>query len=78
MIVSRSRTVAPAHLPLRVNVVDVAESDNLQILGVRLDKKLTFETHVRDMVPRASRGLGVIRKAAHIFQDHSVFLACVR
>ena len=40
MIVSRSRTVKPVHPPLRVNGVDVAESDTLQILGVRFDKKL--------------------------------------
>ena len=77
MIVSRSRTVEPVHPPLRVNGVDVAESNTLQILTVRLDQNLTFETHGRDMVFRASHSLGVVRKAAHIFQDHSVSIACV-
>ena len=41
---------------MHVDGVDVAESDNLQILGSQ----------------------GVVRKAAHVFQDHSVSLACVR
>ena len=58
--------------------VDVAESENLQILGVRFDKNLTFEARVSNMVSRASRSVGVIRKAAHVLQDHSVSLACVR
>ena len=30
------------------------------------------------MVSRTSRSLGVVRKAAHVLQDHSVSLACVR
>ena len=76
MIVSRSRIMEPVHPPLRVDDVHIAESDTLQILDVRFDK-LTFEAHVRDMVSRASRSLGVVRKAAHVFQDHSVSLACV-
>ena len=43
MIVSRSRTMEPVHPPLRVDGVDGAKSNNLQILGVRFDKKLTFK-----------------------------------
>ena len=78
MIVSRSRTVEPDHPALHVDNVDVPESTNLDVLGVKLDKELTFKAHVRDLASRASRNVGIVRKAARVFQDHSISLTCVR
>ena len=44
MIVSRSRTMHP---PLTIDGTVLKESDDLDILGVTFDSKLTFEKHVR-------------------------------
>ena len=66
MIVSRSRTVEPVHSALHVDNVD------------ELDKELTFNAHVRDLASRASCNVGIVRRVARVFQDHSIFLTCVR
>ena len=61
MIVSRSRTVEPVHPALHVDNVDVLESINLHVLGVKLDKMLTCEAHVRGLASSASRNVGIVR-----------------
>ena len=49
MIVSRSRTMHPQSPPLTINGTMLKESDDLDILGVTFDSKLTFEMHLRSV-----------------------------
>ena len=53
MIVSRSRTMHPQSLPLTNGGTVLKESDDLVILGVTFDSKMTFEKHLR-LVSRAA------------------------
>ena len=53
MIVSRSRTMHPLSSPLIIGGTVLKESDDLVILGVIFDSKMTFEMHLR-WVPRAA------------------------
>ena len=46
MILSRSRTMHPLSPPLTISGTVLKESDNLVILGVTLDSKMTFEKHL--------------------------------
>ena len=46
MIVSRSRTMHPQSPPLTIGRTVLKESDNLVILGVTFDSKMTFEKHL--------------------------------
>ena len=46
MIVSRSRTMHPLSPPLTIGGTVLKESDDLVILGVMFDFKLTFEKHL--------------------------------
>ena len=52
LVVSRSRTVSPPHGDLVWSGVS-----NLDILGVKFDRKLTFEDHVRGIVSVSLREL---------------------
>ena len=54
MIVSRSRAVHPQSSPLTIGGTVLKESDDLVILGVTFDSKMTFEKHLRS-VSRALR-----------------------
>ena len=45
MIVSRSRTMHPQSPQLTIDGTVLNESDDLDILGVTFDSKLTFEKH---------------------------------
>ena len=53
MIVSRSRTMHTHSPPLTIDATVLKESDDLDILGVTFDSKLTFEKHLRSF-PRAA------------------------
>ena len=45
------------------------ESDDLVILGVTFDSKMTFEKHFRSVSRAASQRLGILRKSWQVFHD---------
>ena len=45
------------------------ESDDLVILGVTFDSKMTFEKHRRFVSRAASQWLGILRKSRQVFHD---------
>ena len=62
MIVSRSLTPFPPHPSLSLCGTSLEESNNLLLLGVTLDSKLTFEKHIRQMAASISQKVGILRK----------------
>ena len=52
------------------------ESDNLDILGVTFDSKMTFEKHLRSVSREASQRLRVVRKSWRVFDDRLIFRRC--
>ena len=63
MIVSRSRIMHPQSLPLTIGGTVLKECDDLVILGLTFDSKLTFEKHLRLVSKPASQRLGILRKS---------------
>ena len=59
MIVSRSSTMYPQSPPLTIGGTVLTECDDLLILGVTFDSKMTFETHLRSVSRPASQRLGI-------------------
>ena len=53
------------------------ESDDLVILGVAFDSKLTFEKHHRLDSRAASQRLGSLRKSWQVFNDRSLLERCM-
>ena len=49
MIVSKPLTMHPQSPPLTIGGTVLKESDNLVILGVTFDSKMTFEKHFRSV-----------------------------
>ena len=49
---------------------------SLDILGVRFDCKLTFESHVHGVVSRVSQRIGIVRMVNGVYADTSVLLRC--
>ena len=54
MIVSRSRTMHPQPPALTIGGTVLKESDDLVILGVTFDSKMTFKKHFRSVSRAAS------------------------
>ena len=80
LIVSRSRTVNPPHPQVLVSgcPIDIENSDHLTILVVNFDSKFNFIDHLKSVSSVASRKIGIIHKAAFIYQDEKVNLSCFR
>ena len=68
MIVSHQLTT----LPLDGTVLK--EYDDLVILWVTFDAKMTFEKHLRSVPSAAGQRLGIMRKSWQIFHDRSLLL----
>ena len=54
------------------------ESDDLVILGVTFDSKMTFEKHLRSVSRAAFQRLGILRKSYPVFHDRSLLGRCFR
>ena len=78
MIVSRSRTLHPQSPALTIGGTVLKKSDDLVILGVTFDTKMTFEKHLRHVSRAASQRLGVLRKFWHVFHDRVLLGRCFR
>ena len=50
-------------------MVLLKDSDDLDILGVTFDSKLTFDKHFRSVSRAAAQRLGILRKSWRVFQD---------
>ena len=63
MIVSRSCTMHPQSPPLTIGGTVLKEFDDLVILGVTFDSKMTFEKHLHSVSRAASKRFGILRKS---------------
>ena len=78
MIVSRSRIMQPQSPTLTIVRTVLKESDDLVILGVTFDQKITFVKHLRSVSRAASQRLGILRKSSWVFHDRSLLVRCSR
>ena len=68
----------PQSPPLTIGGTVLKESDDLFILGVTFDSKMTFEKHLRSVSRAASQRLGILRKSWRVFHDGSLLGRCFR
>ena len=72
ILVSRSRTMHPQSPALTIGGTMLMESEDLVILGVTFDSKMTFEKHLRSVSRAASQRFGILRKSWQVFHDRSL------
>ena len=63
MIVSRSLTMHPQSPPSTIGGMVLKESDDLDILEVTFDSKMTFEMFLWSVYRAVSQRLGILRKS---------------
>ena len=54
------------------------ESDDLDILRVTFDSKMTFEKHLRSVYRAVLKILYILRKSRRIFHDRLLLVRCFR
>ena len=72
MIVSRSCTMNPQSQSLTIGRTVLKVSNDLVILGVTFDSKMTFEKHLRLVSGAASQRLSILRKSWRVLNDRSL------
>ena len=78
MIVSRSCAMHPQSPTLTIGGTVLKESDEIVILGVTVDSKVTFEKHLFLVSRAASQWLGILRKSWRVFHDRSLLIRWFR
>ena len=78
MIVFRGRTMIPQSPALTIGGTVLMESDELGIMGVTFNFKMTLEKHIRSVSRAASQRLGILRKSWRVFHDRSLLGRCFR
>ena len=78
MIVNRSRTMHTQSPPLTIGGSVLKESDDLVILGVTFDSKMTIEKHLLLVSRAASQRLSFLSKFWPAFHDRSLLGRCFR
>ena len=76
--VSRSRTMHPQSPTLTIDGTVLKESDDLVILRVTFNSKMTFEKHLRSVSRAASQRLAILRKSWRVFHDRPLLWRCFR
>ena len=70
-------TYALSYGDLTLGGEEFEEVKSLHILKVTFDSKITFETHLREVVSKATRSLDVVRWAGKLFDCSRVLNSCV-
>ena len=68
----------PQSSPLTIGGTVLKDSDDLVILGVAFDSKMTFEKHLHLVSRAASQRLGILKKSWRVFYDRSLLGRCFR
>ena len=68
----------PQSPSLTIGGTVLKEYDDLVILGVTFDSKMTFEKHLRSVSRAASQRLGILRKSLQVFHDRLLLRRCFR
>ena len=68
----------PQSPTLTIGGTVLKEPDDLVILGVTFDSKMTFEKHLHSVSRAASQILGILRKSWRVFHDKSLLGRCFR
>ena len=66
----------PQSPQLTIGGTVLKESDDLVMLGVTFDYKMTFEKHLRSVSRAASQRLGILRTSWRVFPDRSLLGRC--
>jgi hypothetical protein len=60
-ILFSTKNVKPNHPPLFFNGIMVDSVDEHKHIGLTLDKKLTFQSHIKESIKNANKGIGIMK-----------------
>ena len=59
-------------MPLTFNAIPVAQTSHQKHLGLYLDEKLNFNQHIKEIISKVNKGIGIIRKLRSILPRNTL------
>ena len=72
VVIFSRKTQRVIHPPAGFNNMPVVRSSCQRHLGIYLDKKLNFSNHIKEKIPKANKGIGILRKLYNVLLRNSL------
>ena len=71
-VVFSRKTEKVNHMSLTFNVKPVAQTSHQKHLGLYIDEKLNFSNHIKEIISKVNKGIGIIRKLRYILPRNAL------
>ena len=71
-VVFSRKTDKVNHMPLTFNAIPVAQTSHQKHLGLYLDEKLNFNHHIKEIISKVNKGIGITRKLRSILPRNAL------
>ena len=71
-VIFSRKNIKNDHPIVYFNKAPVAHTTCQKHLGMHLDEKLNFNHHINEKIAKANKGIGLIRKLAHVLSRQSL------
>ena len=71
-VVFSRKTEKANRMSLTFNVKPVAQTSHQKHLGLYIDEKLNFSNHIKEIISKVNKGIGIIRKLRYILPRNAL------
>ena len=71
-VVFSRKTEKVNHMSLTFNVKPVAQTSHQKHLGLYIDEKLNFSNHIKEIISKVNKGIGIIRELRYILPRNAL------
>ena len=71
-VVFSRKTEKVNHMSLTFNVKPVAQTSHQKHLDLYIDEKLNFSNHIKEIISKVNKGIGIIRKLRYILPRNAL------
>ena len=71
-VVFSRKTEKVNHMSLTFNVIPVAQTSHQKHIGLYIDEKLNFSNHIKEIISKVNKAIGIIRKLRTILPRNAL------
>ena len=71
-VVFSRKTEKVYHMSLTFNVIPVAQTSHQKHIGLYIDEKLNFSNHIKEIISKVNKEIGIIRKLRTILPRNAL------
>jgi hypothetical protein len=70
---TKKKKIHPSKIKIKIDNTEIKSVDNTKFLGVVIDNKLNWKTHITKITNQISKGIGILRRLKHTLPKHILF-----